>query len=94
MSANTMLEGPYDKIPTSHKIRVQGMVPEDVHQRVFVNPSPLRGMQDKIITRMVDALDDKIKELKLFPYQACENEPQLNDLLNSMEFNYVPPITT
>ncbi len=90
MSAMTLLEGPWDSYPTSHKQTVQAKVPPEVFQRVFTNSSPLRGSRDKILARMDYALDEYIKEHDLFPFPQAENEILLNDILNSITINHVP----
>jgi len=86
----TLLQGPYDDLPHRHKHRVATGLPDNVYERLFLTAAPLRGAQDKILARFLDALHDHLDQHQLLTFPDPNNEVILNDILNSIIFTHVP----
>ncbi len=76
----TNISGPYDHIPHANKTRVQACIPNAIHEDLFLNIFPRRGVQDKVICKFLSYLHKKSSELE--PGNSVKNEEQLNKILS------------
>lgn len=89
----TLLEGPYDKLSTTNKRRLQCMISEEAYQRWFA-PSgafSLRGAQDKILARMFHLLDTFMVTHDLIDPSDPHAEDTLNEVMCEMAILYKKP---
>lgn len=85
----TLLEGPYDKLPSVTKRRIQCMIPEEMFERWFGSRGafPARGAQDKVLARMLHLLDEFLRKHDLCQYMDLENEENLNKIMNAIDID-------
>lgn len=71
----THLQGPYDGTHSSNKTRLQCVIPTDTYEKWFSKGGafPLRGTQDKVLSRLFHLLD-----LFLTRHKLCQDHTLLS----------------